>query len=97
MVIRMLFWKVEMNPLWQQQKLRDFCASKGIHVTAYSPLGAKGTMWGGSHVMECEALKQIAEARGKTVAQVRVYFAFDLEIFYRHLIGNKPSSCLEIK
>ncbi|KAI6685967.1 hypothetical protein NL676_031880 [Syzygium grande] len=38
--------QVEMNPLWQQQKLRDFCKEKGIHVSAYSPLGAKGTLWG---------------------------------------------------
>ncbi|RWR79538.1 non-functional NADPH-dependent codeinone reductase 2 [Cinnamomum micranthum f. kanehirae] len=52
------------------KKLRDLCASKGIYVTAYSPLGAKGTTWGGSHVMESEVLKEIAEARGKTVAQV---------------------------
>ncbi|KAF2318911.1 hypothetical protein GH714_011614 [Hevea brasiliensis] len=38
--------QVEMNPLWQQKKLRDFCEKKGIHITAYSPLGAKGTLWG---------------------------------------------------
>ncbi|KAJ9708661.1 hypothetical protein PVL29_000605 [Vitis rotundifolia] len=30
----------------QQKKLRELCAKKGIHITAYSPLGAKGTLWG---------------------------------------------------
>ncbi|KAF8395083.1 hypothetical protein HHK36_019023 [Tetracentron sinense] len=63
--------QVEMNPLWQQKKLRQFCREKGIHITAYSPLGAKGTLWGTDKVMECEVLKEIGDARGKTVAQVK--------------------------
>ena len=62
--------QVEMNPLWQQKKLREFCERNGIHVTAYSPLGAKGTIWGSSQVMECEVLNDIAKAKEKTVAQV---------------------------
>ncbi|XP_042497630.1 non-functional NADPH-dependent codeinone reductase 2-like isoform X2 [Macadamia integrifolia] len=62
--------QVEMNPLWQQKKLREFCESKGIHVTGYSPLGAKGTNWGTNRVMECKELGEIAKARGKTIAQV---------------------------
>ncbi|XP_030553457.1 non-functional NADPH-dependent codeinone reductase 2-like isoform X2 [Rhodamnia argentea] len=62
--------QVEMNPLWQQQKLRQFCKEKGIHITAYSPLGAKGTLWGTNRVMECEVLQEIAKAKGKTLAQV---------------------------
>lgn len=59
-----------MNVVWQQKKLKDFCASKGIRVAAYSPLGGNGTTWGGGHVMESEVLKETAEIRGKTVAQV---------------------------
>ncbi|KAH7848967.1 hypothetical protein Vadar_010980 [Vaccinium darrowii] len=62
--------QVEMNPVWQQKKLRKFCEEKGIHVTAYSPLGAKGTFWGTDQVMDCEILKEIARAKGKTLAQV---------------------------
>ncbi|GFZ21309.1 NAD(P)-linked oxidoreductase superfamily protein [Actinidia rufa] len=61
---------VEMNPLWQQKKLREFCERNGIHVTAYSPLGANGTIWGSSQVMECEVLNDIAKARQRTIAQV---------------------------
>lgn len=61
-----------MNPLWQQNRLREFCERKGIIITAYSPLGAKGTPWGSNGVMECETLKQIAEAKGKTLAQVHI-------------------------
>jgi 3''-deamino-3''-oxonicotianamine reductase len=63
--------QVEMNPAWQQQTLRAYCAAKGIHVAAYSPLG--GQNWGGlgNTVMESPVLAEIAKARGKTIAQVR--------------------------
>ncbi|XP_052206005.1 non-functional NADPH-dependent codeinone reductase 2-like isoform X3 [Diospyros lotus] len=61
--------QVEMNPLWQQAKLREFCREKGIHITAYSVLGGIGTAWGSSKVLDCEVLGEIAQAKGKTVAQ----------------------------
>ncbi|XP_058228055.1 non-functional NADPH-dependent codeinone reductase 2-like [Rhododendron vialii] len=69
--------QVEMNPLWQQKKLRKFCEEKGIHVTAYSPLGAKGTLWGTDQVMECEILKEIAKSKGKTLAQVCLRWVYE--------------------
>jgi len=62
---------VEFNPLWQQKKLKEFCGDHKILLTAYATLGAKGTIWGSNRVLECEQLKEIAEAKGKTVAQVR--------------------------
>jgi len=63
---------VELNPAWQQRALRAYCADKGVHVAAYSPLG--GQNWGGTGsnaVLESEVLAGIAKARGKSVAQVR--------------------------
>ncbi|KAL7260165.1 hypothetical protein ACSBR1_005936 [Camellia fascicularis] len=69
--------QVEMSPLWQQKKLREFCEKKGIHFTAYSPLGARGTLWGTNQVMDCEILKEIAEAKGKTVAQVCLRWVYE--------------------
>ncbi|KAH9794302.1 Deoxymugineic acid synthase 1 [Citrus sinensis] len=68
--------QVELNPVWQQKKLRDFCEKKGIHITAYSPLGAKGTIWGTNRVMECQMLKEIANAKGKSVAQVSLRWVY---------------------
>ncbi|XP_058078328.1 non-functional NADPH-dependent codeinone reductase 2-like [Magnolia sinica] len=62
--------QVEMNAAWQQSKLREFCKAHGIHVTAWSPLAANGASWGSLVVMESPILQQIANARGKTVAQV---------------------------
>ncbi|ONI30330.1 hypothetical protein PRUPE_1G244700 [Prunus persica] len=68
--------QVEMSPFWQQKKLRDFCKANGIVVTAFSPLGAMGTSWGANHVMESKVLQDIAEARGKTIAQVCIRWVF---------------------
>ncbi|KAK3415005.1 hypothetical protein EUGRSUZ_H00578 [Eucalyptus grandis] len=62
--------QVEMNVGWQQEKLRAYCREKGIHVSAWSPLSANGASWGTSVVVESPVLKEIAIAKGKTVAQV---------------------------
>lgn len=69
--------QVEMNPLWKQKKLRKFCKEKGIHITAYSPLGANGTMWGDNRIVECDVLSEIARARGKTTAQVSLRWVYE--------------------
>ncbi|CAL9776960.1 unnamed protein product [Musa acuminata subsp. burmannicoides] len=69
--------QVEVNPLWQQQKLREFCVAKGIQVCAYSPLGAKGTHWGQNWVMDCGVLKEIAAAKGKTLAQICLRWVYE--------------------
>lgn len=69
--------QVEFNPLWQQKKLKEFCGDHKILLTAYATLGAKGTIWGSNRVLECEQLKEIAEAKGKTVAQICLRWAFE--------------------
>jgi diketogulonate reductase-like aldo/keto reductase len=63
--------QVELNPSWQQLKLIEFCKDKGIHVTAYSPLGGQFR----SRVLQSEVLDEIAKARGKSVAQVSTAFS----------------------
>ncbi|KAL0342280.1 UNVERIFIED_CONTAM: Methylecgonone reductase [Sesamum calycinum] len=62
--------QVELNVSWQQQKLMEFCKDKGIHVCAFSPLGAYGSYSGYNVVVENPILKDIAAARNKTAAQV---------------------------
>ncbi|GMN21851.1 hypothetical protein TIFTF001_040123 [Ficus carica] len=69
--------QVEMNPLWQQKKLRELCREKDIIITAYSPLGAKGTLWGKNWVMDCEGLQQIANQKNKTVAQICLRWVYE--------------------
>ncbi|KAA3482918.1 non-functional NADPH-dependent codeinone reductase 2-like [Gossypium australe] len=69
--------QVEFNPLWNQKKLREYCKANGVLLIGYSPLGASGTLWGSSRVLENEVLKEIAEAKGKTVAQICLKWAFE--------------------
>ncbi|RDY05652.1 hypothetical protein CR513_10485 [Mucuna pruriens] len=66
--------QVEMNPAWHQKKLREYCDAKGIIITAFSPLGTKGASWGSNEVMDSEILKEIAEAHGRTIAQLNLSF-----------------------
>ncbi|KAM2636374.1 hypothetical protein EV1_021008 [Malus domestica] len=70
--------QVEMSPFWQQKKLRDFCKANGIVVIAFSPLGAIGSSWGTNHVLESKVLQDIAEARGKTIAQVCIRWVYQV-------------------
>ncbi|TVU31414.1 hypothetical protein EJB05_23098, partial [Eragrostis curvula] len=62
--------QVEVHPYCRQNKLREFCKERGVQLCAYSPLGGKDTPWGNGSVMDSPVLKQIAQDRGKTVAQV---------------------------
>ncbi|XP_030447896.1 non-functional NADPH-dependent codeinone reductase 2-like [Syzygium oleosum] len=72
--------QVEFNPLWQQKKLREFCEANGVLLTAYSVLGASVSNGGSSKVMECEQLKEIARAKGKTVAQICLRWAYEQRV-----------------
>ncbi|XP_076891899.1 D-galacturonate reductase-like [Bidens hawaiensis] len=70
--------QVEMNPLWQQKKLNGFCKENGVIITAYSPLGAvSNSTWGHNRVMECNFLQEIAQSRGKTVAQISLRWLYE--------------------
>ncbi|KAI3971796.1 hypothetical protein MKW92_001221 [Papaver armeniacum] len=69
--------QVEVNPVWQNSKLREFCKAKGILVAGYSPLGASGTPWGSNAVNEAQELHEIAKARGKTHAQVCLRWVYE--------------------
>ncbi|XP_026440418.1 non-functional NADPH-dependent codeinone reductase 2-like [Papaver somniferum] len=69
--------QVEMNPMWQQKKLRDYCKANNILVTAYSTLGGIGTFWGSNAVIDSGVLNQIALARGKSVARVSLRWVYE--------------------
>ncbi|XP_061356026.1 protein REDOX 2-like [Gastrolobium bilobum] len=69
--------QVEMSPSWQQGNLREFCKQEGIHVSAWSPLGAYKTLWGSNAVMENPILTKIARTRQKSVAQVALRWIYE--------------------
>ncbi|MED6108956.1 hypothetical protein PIB30_029055 [Stylosanthes scabra] len=69
--------QVEMSASWQQGKLREFCKQNGIHVSAWSPLGAYKVVWGSSAVMENPILLEIAQSRKKSVAQIALRWIYE--------------------
>jgi diketogulonate reductase-like aldo/keto reductase len=69
--------QVEMNPGWQQQKLKEYCTKKGITITAYSPLGGQMNFTIPNAVLTSHVLKEIADAKGKSVAQISLRWILD--------------------
>lgn len=56
--------QIEFHPYLQSRPLVEFCRTKGIRVEAWSPLAQGGGL------LQDGALREIAQRRGKTVAQV---------------------------
>jgi diketogulonate reductase-like aldo/keto reductase len=69
--------QVELNPVWQQKKLMEFCKAKGIHVTAYFPLGGRHSTSTVNPVLDSDVLKEIAAAKGKSVAQISLRWIYE--------------------
>jgi len=57
--------QIENHPSLPQQDIVDFCKEKGIHITAYSPLGSTG-----GPLMEAAAVREVAKKRKASPAGV---------------------------
>ncbi len=55
--------QIELHPLLQQKKLRNYCETRGIRIMGYSPLGH-------GNLGEISVLKEVADRNKLTVAQV---------------------------
>ncbi|GLJ35305.1 hypothetical protein SUGI_0710220 [Cryptomeria japonica] len=69
--------QVEMHPVWQQKKLREYCKSMNIHVSAWSPLGGPGNSWGANNTLDNPVIKEIATKHSKTPAQVALRWGIE--------------------
>lgn len=69
--------QIEMHPYLLQPKLAEYCKSKGIAITAYCPLGrhTKPKIADVPMLLDNPTLKQIAQKKGKTPAQVAIRWA----------------------
>lgn len=59
--------QIELHPYLPQFKLLEYCESKGIHCSAYSPLGSSQ-----STLLQDETLSSIAKAHNKSIAQILI-------------------------
>ncbi|KAG0463777.1 hypothetical protein HPP92_019846 [Vanilla planifolia] len=70
------YTEVECHPGWQQGKLWELCRSKGVHLSAHSPLGSRGTK--SVRILAHPILVEISKALGRSPAQVALCWGVQL-------------------
>lgn len=70
--------QVECHPIWQQIKLHEFCRLKGIHLTAYSPLGSQAPDAKKYSLLDNPVIGMVAEKLGKSPAQVALRWGLQM-------------------
>ncbi|KAE8725086.1 Aldo-keto reductase family 4 member C9 [Hibiscus syriacus] len=70
--------QVELHPVWQQPQLHEFCDSKGIHLSGYSPLGSQAGENVRKKVLDNPFVKWVAQEVGKSAAQVALRWGLQM-------------------
>lgn len=85
--------QVECHPAWQQGKLREFCRSKGVLLSGYSPLGSQSAEAKKTPLLGHPVLTMVAEKLGKTPAQIALCWGLQMG----HSVLPKASSEARLK
>ncbi|CAK9143889.1 unnamed protein product [Ilex paraguariensis] len=90
--------QVELHPFWRQDELVKFCQSKGIHVSAHTPLGvptsSPGPSDGGSGGEDEPGTPRISFRRSRSVHGPMLKLSVVAEIADRH--KKTPEQVLDI-
>jgi len=85
--------QIENHPSLPQQEIVDFCKLKGIHITAYSPLGSSG-----SPMLKEPPIVEVAKKRNVTPASVLLsYHRMYSRYFELTRITDLPSCSREFR
>ncbi|XP_072953958.1 NADPH-dependent aldo-keto reductase, chloroplastic-like isoform X2 [Typha angustifolia] len=70
--------QVECHPCWNQTKLHTFCQSKGVLLSAYSPLGSPGSSKIRTSILTNPIVKMVADKLDKTPAQIALRWGLQM-------------------
>ena len=70
--------QVECNPFWQQAKLHEYCRSKHIHLSGYSPLGHQSSEANKKGLLFDPILNVVAKELRKSPAQIALRWGLQM-------------------